>query len=299
MANNTIKFKEPFSEQYTLFIDSDIKGVNVHMTSTSQMRWDFSVLKSDDLKSEVRLILLDHMLLDSNNPLIKEIANLTKAFSRLYNELHLKINENGKITEVVNMDLILSKWKQTKNEMEEIAASNPDIKNAIILNDNLFQDQKKLKEGIENSEFFLMYFNKIFGKNIPSSYSQIGLNYFNSANVDWKYHLKNIGNPLLSDNEVIVEILGEPSLLSIESIGFKNRAYIQFANQIDVKNLNPILQEKGKYRVDRNTGRIIEASILREEIADEELLYTKMKYTFYNEEMLKYKMSNESITNSK
>lgn len=299
MLNNTIKFKEPFSEQYTLFIDSDIKGVNVHMTSTSQLRWDFSVLKATNEEAEIRLILLDHILLEANNPLIKEIANLTKAFSRLYNELHLKIDGNGKIIEVINIDLILSKWRQTKNEMEEIAKNNPDIKNAIILNDNLFKDPQKLKEGIQNSEFFLMYFNKIFGKNIPSSYSNIALNFFNSANVDWKYHLKNISNPLLSDNEVIIDLIGEPSLLSLESIGFKNRAYIQFANQIDLKKLNPVLQERGKYRVDQNTGRIVESSIVREEIADEDHLYTKMKYTFYSEEILKYKMSNETLTTSK
>ena len=293
---NSIILKDTFSEQYTLLIHSEIKGVNVYMTSVSQMRWDFRVLNITNEEAEIRLVLLDHILLESNNPLIKEVAELTRAFTRLYNELHLKIDAKGKITEVVNMDFILSKWRQTKNEMEVIAENNPDIKNAIILNDNLFQDQNKLKEGIQNSEFFLMYFNKIYGRKVPTSYSQIGLNFFNSAQVDWKFKLANISNPLLSGDESIIELIGNPSTLLFDNLGFKNRAYIQFANQIDIKKLNPSLEEKGIYRTDKKTGRIIEASLVREEIADEEHLFTKMKYTFYSEEILKYKMSNENLT---
>lgn len=288
------KIKDKFSEQYTLIIDSDIKAVNVHMTSKSQLRWDFSVLKVEDDFVEVKIIQLDHILLESNNPLIKEIAALTNAFSRLYNELYLKINAEGKVTEVLNMDIIRSKWQYTKAEMESITENNPDIKNAIVLNDNIFQNPLKLMEGIQNNEFFLMFFNKIYGRKIPGNYKENALNVFNSANVYWSFNLKNISNPLLSSDEMIIELSGEPSVLL--NTGFYNRAYVQFANQIDIRKLDTSLSEKGIFRVDQTTGRMIEASLSREEIADHENLYNRLKYTFYSDEILKFKMSDEHVT---
>ncbi|WBV56139.1 hypothetical protein AAEU33_00235 [Chryseobacterium sp. Chry.R1] len=292
--SESFNIKDKFSEQYTLIIDSDIKAVNVHMISRSQLRWDFTVLQVAEDHIKVKIIVLDHILLEANNPLIKEVAALTNAFSRLYNELYLTINNEGKVVEVSNMNVIRSKWQQTKAEMEKIAENNPEIKNAIILNDNIFQDEKKLIEGIQNNEFFLMYFNKIYGRKIPGNYKENALNLFNSANVHWSFDLKNSSNPLLSSDEMIVELSGEPSILL--NIGFYNRAYIQFSNQIDVSKLETSLNEKGIYRTEKSTGRIIEASLTREEIADPENLYAKLKYTFYSDEILKYKMSDEYNT---
>lgn len=292
--NENFEIKKIFNEQYTLVIDSDIKAVNVHMTSSSQMRWDFSILNISEEYCDVKLILLDHILLNSNNPLIKEVASLTNAFSRLYNELHIKINHEGKIIEVLNMHVIMSKWNQTKREMESIAANNPEIKNAIILNDNVFTNKNKVIENIQSSEFFLIFFNKIYGKKVPGRFSKNSLNIFNSANVNWSYHLSFAHNPLLSLDEIIIESFAEPSLLL--NIGFYNRAYIQFANQIDTKKLDTSLIEKGIYRIEKSSGRIIEASLNREEIAHPEELYAKLKYTFYSDEILKYKMSDEYLT---
>lgn len=281
--------KDQFTEQYTLTIDSDIKGVNIHMTSRSQMRWDFNVLDAQDDRVEIRLLLLDHRLLQSNNPLIKEVASLTGSFSRLYNELHLMVSPEGKITEVLNMDIILSKWKQTKREMEEVVDANPDIKNAITLNDNVFNNKAKVVENIQSSEFFLMYFNKIYGRQIPDSYKQNALNFFNSANVHWSFKLKDIADPRLPEDEALIELLGAPAVPL--GPGFYNRAYLQFDRLINIKKLDTTLLEKGRFRINKNSGRLVEASLLREEIADKEDLYTKMKYTIYSEEILKSKLA--------
>lgn len=281
--------KDKFAEQYTLTIDSDIKGVNIHMTSRSQMRWDFNVLDTRGDQLEIRLILLDHKLLQANNPLIKEVAALTSSFSRLYNELHLLISREGEIMEVLNMDVILSKWKQTKAEMEEVVDANPDIRNAITLNDNVFNNKSKVVENIQSSEFFLLYFNKIYGRQIPDSYKQNALNFFNSANVHWSFKLKDIPDPRLPEDEALIELLGAPAVPL--GPGFYNRAYIQFDRLINIKKLDTTLLEKGIFRINKNTGRLVEASLLREEIADKEDLYTKMKYTIYSEEILKSKLA--------
>ena len=48
IADKTILIRTPFSEQYTITIDSDIKGVDVYVTSKVQLRYDFHVLRIAD-----------------------------------------------------------------------------------------------------------------------------------------------------------------------------------------------------------------------------------------------------------
>ncbi|MGU3375207.1 hypothetical protein [Chryseobacterium sp. M5A1_1a] len=293
---NKIAINKPFSDQYTLIIDADIKGVNVYMKSRSQMRWNLNVLNVAEDLIEIKLFQLDHILLETNNPLIKEIAALTQAMSRMYNELHLTVNGNGKIQDILNRDIILSKWQQTRIEMEKIAENNPDLKNVIVLNDDIFNNKEKLIQVIQVSEFFLMYFNKVYGRKVPESFKDTSPNFFNTANVNWVYRIKNLDNPLLTSDETIIEMMAEPAT-GLGGIGFYNRAYGQFANLIDISKLDTSLTEKGIYRFHKESGRLIEASLMREEIADPENLYNKMKYTLYNEEIFKYKMlSHEGIT---
>jgi len=286
---NQISITETFSEQYTLFIDADIKGVNVDMRSRSQMRWNLNVINVQDDVIEIKLYLLDHILLETNNPLIKEIAQLTQAMSRMYNELHLTVDLEGKIRDILNREIILSKWKQTRAEMEKIAESNPEMKNVIVLNDDIFNNKSKLIQVIQISEFFLMYFNKVYGRTVAASFKETSPNFFNTANVNWGYKIKNLDNPLLTSNETIIELTGEPAT-GLGGIGFYNRAYGQFANLIDISKLDTSLSEKGIYRFDKESGRLIEASLDRVEIADPEKLYNKMRYTFYSDEIVKFKM---------
>lgn len=295
--NSKIGITELFSDQYTLFIDADIKGVNVHMKSRSQMRWNLNVINIKDEFIEVKLYQLDHILVETNNPLIKEVAQLTQVMSRMYNELHLTIDATGKIKDILNRELILSKWRQTRAEMEKIAASNPELKNVIILNDDIFNNKEKLIQVVQASEFFLMYFNKVYGRTVPISFKETSPNFFNSANVNWGYKIKNLDNPLLSSKETIIELIAEPTT-SLGGIGFYNRAYGQFANLIDISKLDTSLIEKGIYRFNKDSGHLIEASLNRVEIADPENLYNKMQYTFYSDEILKYKMQqNEETSN--
>src|SRR5690606_37439971 len=139
-----------------------------------------------------------------------EIAALTQAMSRMYNELHLTVNGNGKIKDILNRDIILSKWRQTRTEMEKIAENNPDLKNVIVLNDDIFNNKEKLIQVIQISEFFLMYFNKVYGHGVPETFKETSPNFFNTANVNWAYKIKNLDNPLLTSDETIIELTAEP-----------------------------------------------------------------------------------------
>ena len=297
MNNKQLLIKQSYTEDYTLIIDSDMMAVNAKMQSKTQIRWNLNILKVSDTEVELKLILLDHILLESNNPLIKEIANLTKAFSRLYNELHLKIDQQGKILDVLNMDIILSKWKQTKAEMEKIAEHTPDIKNAIILHDSIFQDKAKLTQGIQASEFFMLHFNYVYGNDLPYDTKDISKpNFFNSANVQWSCFV----NPMqeLPTDAVSVSVNIDMSPFMPLGIGFYNRAYSQFANQIDITKLNTRLKETGTYKINPQTGKLLEARLYREEVADEKQLFTKIKYTLMSEPVYKEFIKDKTTQNT-
>ncbi|KFF01726.1 SH3 domain-containing protein [Chryseobacterium luteum] len=301
MNNKQLLIKQTYTEQYTLVIDSDMMAVNAKMQSKTQIRWDLNVLKVSDNEVEVKLILLDHILLEANNPLIKEVANLTKAFSRLYNELHLKIDQQGKILDVLNMDIILSKWKQTKAEMEKIAENTPDIKNAILLHDSIFQDKAKLTHGIQASEFFMLHFNYVYGNDLPFNKKDIiKPNFFNSANVQWSCFV-NPMHELPTDVQSFSVNIDMQSFMPL-GVGFYSRAYGQFANQIDITKLNTRLKESGTYKINPQTGKLLEAFLYREEVADEKQLFTKMQYTLMSEavykESIKDKFSSETVGTS-
>ena len=45
-----LNIKEPFAEQYVMIVESNMKAINMHLISRTLMRWDFNVLKVNELK---------------------------------------------------------------------------------------------------------------------------------------------------------------------------------------------------------------------------------------------------------
>jgi hypothetical protein len=271
-----LRIREPFTEQYTLIIDSDLMAINAKMQSKTQIRWDFSVLKVNEVSIEIRLLLLDHALLEANNPLVREIANITKVFSRLYNELHLIIDHRGKVTDVLNMHIILDKWAQVKAEMLPLVKHTPDIQNVINLNDSIFQDPKKLIEGIQASEFFMVYFNHLFGNNLPYiNKNLIRPNFFNTVNAKWQMDIGR-GEPVEGSQPIMKFKLHASAMMQGD---FSERAYGQFADKLDIKKLVPDITEKATYKINYKTGAIVAALVDRDELTGNEALYTKTRYS--------------------
>lgn len=279
IADKKILIRTPFSEQYTITIDSDIKGVDVYVTSKVQLRYDFHVLRIDDVEVEVRLVQLDNVLLDANNPMIVEVAQVSQIFGRMYNELHLILDKSGNVKEVLNTDFILSKWKQTKAEMEKHIMANEDLQNAIILNDAIFNDPEKIKIGVQANEFIKIYFGQVFNLELPSKGYVKGTNIFNTAEIDWKMETES--SPVLPPSSqiktVAITCRCEPkNTLKRE---FYQAAYSQFENKIDIKLLNSQLFQQETRMIDYLTGRVLEAEVNKQEIADEQRLYNKLSYT--------------------
>lgn len=276
MQENKILIRKPFNEQYELTVLLDSKMVNSHMLSKTILRYDFTVITCNEDSFEVRLVLMDIHLDKSNNDLIKEVAQVTHAFNRMFSELHLSLSQNGKVLNVLNMDLILSKWNQTKEDMQSAVSSNAELKKLIAVNDSLFTNRDKLKLAIQSNEFLCCYFGNYFGEQLPIEKKVIGTNLFSTINMQWKYEVKS--NVYLGKDLQDVTIQTNAIPAHNFSIGSVNAAYGQFKEQTDINSINPEISELANHHIFFPEGRLKWAKIDKEEIAKENELYMKIKY---------------------
>lgn len=279
IKDSKILIREPFSEQYTLTIQSELNGVDVFVTSTVQLRYDFHVLKVNHEHLEIRLVQLDSVLLEANNPMVKEVAQISQVFGRMYNELHLLLDHSGKVIHVLNHDFILAKWKQTKAEMDEHIAANDDLNNAIILNDHIFTDPDKIKIAVQANEFLRIFFGQIYNKDLPATEIIKGTNIFNTQNMEWRLNISS-SVPLPASaaiQSLTITTITEPA--SAINTSFVKSAYSQFAGKIELKELQPKLSQYETRIIAFQSGKLQEAEVDKLEIADEKKLYNKLRYT--------------------
>ncbi len=276
MSEKIIKVLQPFSESYTLDVESITKAITMETYSKVRMRFNFQVLEIEENSIICNLIKTDQKLLEANNPIIHEIQQVSLVFGRMYNNIKVRLSHEGKVLDVLNTDLILSKWEETKAEMQKHIAGNIDLKNSISLNDEIFNDQEKVKIAVQAQEFFNIYFGHFFGKNLPISNKSITApNLFSTAMLTWKYNIDGHLLRNIDHFDAIVKTKGEDSELNL---GFNSKAYAQFKEHLDIYNLNTKITEEAEHIYSFEGGKLIKAIIKKEEIADEKQLYIKFNY---------------------
>ncbi len=273
-----IRFRKHFSEKYTLTLTTDILAGNFPIQTKAQIRWALRVINVNNLgEAEIELITIENQLLEANNPNLQDIALLSQAFARMYSEIHVKLDRKGKILEVINLPLIISKWNQTKAEMQKIENEVPAIGDIVKLNDDIFASPDKVKLAIEHNEFFNVYFHLIYGEELPTDdLKRTHRNLFNSVDVNWRYSVQAALERTESDLIGNVSVTGKP-------IDDLNEAWIKEAYgnfDLNIHQLNPQLSETSKYRFQMETGKLLEAVVVKEETAHPDYIRGKMTYEF-------------------
>jgi len=275
--DRVIRFRQPFSEKYTLTITTDIQAGHFPIQTKAHIRWALRVINVNDYgHAEIEVITIESRLIETNNPNFNELAALNQAFARMYSEIHVKLDPRGKLLEVVNLPVILSKWEQTKSEMQSIEKEAPALQGIIQLNDDIFAKPEKVKLAIEHNEFFNIYFHLIYGEELPAK----GLrrnhrNLFNSADVSWQYFADADPGSQYDGVFTDVEIRGMPTAAMTEE--WINEAYGKF-DIAGLPKLNPQLMEKGNYRFESASGKLLNATLVKEEIAHPDFIRGKMIY---------------------
>ncbi|WP_291117824.1 hypothetical protein [Empedobacter sp. UBA7248] len=273
-----ILIKQIFNEQYTLVVEMEARLIDSYMTSCTKLRYDFTIINFDENSIECRLVLLDIYLEKSNNDLIREVAQLTAAFNRMFNELHLKLSQKGDVIEVINIDLIVSKWEETKLEMKSVVANNEELKKLIAINDALFTNKEKLRTAIQGNEFFSVYFGHIYNVDLPNRKKVFGTNIFNTANMEWDVESEsNIKLPSENLETLVILTKAKPEIPL--SLGTFNAAYNQFKDKINIDPVKIKIFQEEERSIDYRTGRLKKASVKKVEDVVSEKLYNKFTYT--------------------
>ena len=272
---NFVFIKEPFNEQYTLTVEMETRLIDSSMASCTKMRYDFTVINCAENEIECRIVLLDIHLEKSNNDLIREVAQLTAAFNRMFNELHLKLSQDGKIKEVLNMDLIISKWDETKLEMKSVVSNNDELRKLVAINDALFTNKEKLKIAIQGNEFLQMYFGQVFNEELPKVKRIPGTNIFNTANLEWDMSIEEM-SANSSENTICITVNSHP--VRPFSDGYINAAYHQFKDKVDVDYQKVKMYQREDRYIDRETGKLNESVVKKLEEIEPKKLFQKFNF---------------------
>lgn len=274
---NIIRFRKPFSEKYNLTVTTDLLAGNFPVQTKTLIRWALRVISINDQKqTEIELITIENKLVETNNPNLNDIAAFSQAFSRMYSEIHVVLDEKGKVAEIINLSVILAKWEQTKTEMQKLLNEIPAMQEVINLNDEIFASPDKIKLAIESNEFFNICFHLIYGVAMPAGdLRETHRNMFNTTDVNWQYSAESVQGRVENDLVTDVSVIGKP----LENLNkeWAKQAYQAFP-VIDASQLDAQLSEKGNYRFESETGKLLEAVWIKEEIAHPEYIHGKMTY---------------------
>lgn len=283
-----IRFRQPFSEKYTLTITTDILAGHFPIQTKARIRWALRVVDVDTAgRAEIELITIENRLVETNNPNLEDMAALSQAFARMYSEIHVKLDPKGKLLEVVNLPVILSKWEQTKAEMRSVGEEVPAFQDIIQLNDEIFATPEKVKLAIEHNEFFNIYFHLIYGEELPAAgLRRTQRNLFNSADVRWEYFAEAI--PDLPTDAMLADVGISGAPIGVREEEWIKAAYSKFEAVGVPTQLNPQLMEKGSYRFQPASGKLLKARLVKEEIAHPKFLYGIMIYELMSDDHNEY-----------
>lgn len=278
-SNKALKIlKEGMAQKYTMTIRSEIQMGSILSKTVTECRWALNVLDITDGGYELELLTLDNVMLETNNPSLKDIATMNNVFGQMYNELRFTVNRKGELLQVKNIEQLRKRWKHVRTELYEIRGRFTSIEEVLKLNDEVFANEKQLFDVIKATEFFELYFNGIYGKVLPSTEYITKKSRFQLADVKWMYvYTQKI--PLQDAEDIfIVDIDATPAQQFSKDWIEKAYGSYPFLQPVGVDNLKPILKASGVYFFDVATGLLKEAEFKTEETAHPGLLYTKLTY---------------------
>lgn len=265
-----------FLSKYTMTIDTEVMVGSIFIKSKAEVRWQLEVLKVTENFAQINIIMLHHRILESNSPMISDIAGLSMAFGNMYSELELVINDRGKVEKIINLEDIRKKWQWVKQDMEKLIDEDPSLKDVILLNDELFSSDKKIIQAVEANDFFSIYFHQFWGIGIPSSRNGvIKYNLLNTAEIKYFYTLNmRVAYDKEGDRPMEFTITAYPETTINKS--WIKETYKGFAH-LPLEGMKPEFNDESIYLL-ASYGKIYHAVVKKSEVMHPTLLYVKYRY---------------------
>ncbi|OMQ07909.1 hypothetical protein [[Flexibacter] sp. ATCC 35103] len=293
LLQEAIRFRIPFTENYTLTSETNIKSGYFNMQTTTTTRWALRVIAiAENGDAEIELLTLEQLMVDTNNENLHDIIKLNQVFSRMYSELHLIINIQGAVVKIINLEHIKNKWEETKAQLLKIQQQDPVLVQVMTINDEVFASAAKIKIAIENNEFFKHYFAKIYGNKLFFTRATISQkNVLQTADTEWFFKFNRhpkFDIPYLEN--IIIKYNGEAVTHQTD---WKRKAYGHLPD-IDIRKLDPIATEEGSYRLNFKTGKLQLAITKLTEITLPGIIEASIKYRIESDA---YKSNENNIQN--
>ncbi|MCV9934085.1 hypothetical protein OIU80_17525 [Flavobacterium sp. LS1R47] len=293
LLKEAIRFRTPFTENYTLIAETKIKSGYFDMQTKTKTRCALRVIAIDENgNAELELLTLEQFMVETNNENLNDIIRLNQVFSKMYSELHIIINIKGEVERIINLECIKDKWQETKTQLLKIQQQEPALLQLLTINDEIFANTDKIKIAIENNEFFNYYFGKIYGNKLPISRRMIPQkNVLQTADAEWIFNFSY--SPQFDTehlNDILIKYKGEAATHQTD---WKRKAY-EHLPDIDIKKLDTKLIEEGIYRCNFKSGKLDFAETKLTEIALPNIIDASILYTIESDS---YKNNSNDIQN--
>jgi hypothetical protein len=263
------------ANKYTIINKSEVQLNTMNIKSVNECKW---IVHVKDIKPDcyvIELFTMENVIVDTNNPMIRDVASFNNLFKEVYNELVMEINFRGELQAVLNAGDIRRKWLRVREQLKQLGAQNANVANVIQLNDNLFDDDKRLFEVIRAMEFFELFFVGFYGKELPGHRNMERNSKFRGHKLNWRYDFS-LGNRQAAGDTLQVNVQGQ--VTDHLSEGFLKHVYGP-ADYLNYKTVSPKIYSEGRYQLDARTGVITGARYKNDETIDPVSFYSRNEYT--------------------
>lgn len=246
---STFSFKSLMTKKYLVKIKSTMNLNGFTSDNEVEIRWMLSLKEIGFEHYTFELITLDHAMVKADNTGYIEIHKVVSQMQKSLNEIRFTIDKQGNLLRVENLDQIKDRWKSVKSEAIEYNRSNTSLVELFKIQDEAFENKGGVDAMVRAMEFFDIYLNNLYGRDLFSRVKKSIPNLFRSGTIPFvlKYDI-NKNKDVDNVNNVIIE--GYPNILAENHV---RDLYGGFPIS-DFDLLKPEYSYRAVYNIDKSSG---------------------------------------------
>ncbi|MCT2561781.1 hypothetical protein [Chryseobacterium herbae] len=249
-------FKSHATRKYLVKITSSMNLNGFTSDNEVEIRWMLSLKEIGAQHYTFELITLDHAMVKADNTGYIEIHKVVTQMQKALNDIKFTVDKQGNLLRVDNLEQIKTRWETVKSEVIEYNRSNTSLVELFKIQDEAFEKKGGVEAMVRATEFFDIYLNSLYGRDLFSRVKKSIPNLFRSGVIP--FVLKYDSNKNQENGNVYnIQIEGYPNILVENHV---KDLYGGFPIT-DFKVLKPVYTYNANYNIDIVTGFIQDGEI--------------------------------------
>lgn len=249
-------FKSHITRKYLVKITSSMNLNGFTSDNEVEIRWMLSLKEIGVQHYTFELITLDHAMVKADNTGYIEIHKVVSQMQKALNEIKFTVDKQGNLLRVDNLQQIKIRWETVKSEVIEYNRSNTSLVELFKIQDEAFEKKGGVEAMVRATEFFDIYLNNLYGRDLFSRVKKSIPNLFRSGVIP--FVLKYDSNKSLENENIYnIRIEGYPNILVENHI---KDLYGGFPIT-DFSVIKPIYMYNANYNIDILTGFIQDGEV--------------------------------------